>query len=126
MDLRCEPRFRADEPVKVTLLGEPETVISGRIVNLSGKGMRLMLESPAPLGAAIRVEIDGTILLGEVCYCYPEGATYAAGLQLEQALTLSEELGRLMLRLLEESSDPNRLDGPLQSSCDRLATRSDS
>lgn len=104
MDLRSEPRFPTDEPVKVTVLGDSKVEIDGRIVNVSGRGMRLRINARVPVGAAIRVDVGGSVLLGEAAYCQADGDAYAAGLQLEQALTISEELSRLMRRLLEESA----------------------
>ncbi len=103
MERRSEPRYPADEPAKVTILGSEPCVISGRVVNLSGKGMRLMLEREAPVGAPVRVDVDGTILLGEVCYCARQGNSFCAGLELEHALTMSEELASLMRGLMEET-----------------------
>ncbi len=104
MDRRSESRFQTDEPVQVTVLGQTQPVVAGRLANLSGKGMRLLLESPVPVGAPIRVDMDGTMLLGEVCYCYPEGAKWAIGLQLEHALTHSDDLARLMRQLVGDSA----------------------
>jgi PilZ domain len=105
MDLRSEPRFPTDEPVRVTVLGGTKIEADGRIVNISGRGMRLLINTQVPAGAAIRVDVDGSLLLGEVAYCYADGEQYAVGLQLEQALTISEELSRLMRRLIEESAN---------------------
>ena len=104
MDLRSEPRFPTDEPVRVTVLGGTKFEANGRIVNVSGRGMRLRINARVPVGAAIRVDVDGSLLLGEVAYCQADGEFFAVGLQLEQALTISEELSRLMRRLMEESA----------------------
>ncbi|MEN6537149.1 MAG: PilZ domain-containing protein [Bryobacteraceae bacterium] len=109
MDLRSEPRFPTDGPVTITVLGPEPSTISGRIVNVSGRGMRFMLDAPVPANAAIRADVEGTLLLGEVAYCYPEGKAYAAGIQLEQALTVSEELCRLMRHLNEEAANATRV-----------------
>ena len=103
MDLRSETRFSTDQPVNVTILGERQMTILGRIANVSEKGMRLLTSAGAPPGVAIRVDVEGTVLLGEVCYCIREGSGYAIGLQLERVLTLTEDLSRLIRHLLEES-----------------------
>ena len=104
MDRRIESRFHVDESVQVTVLDQTQPVVAGRLVNLSGKGMRLSLDSEVPVGAPVRVDMDGTMLLGEVCYCYPEGATWALGLRLEHALTHSDDLARLMRQLVGDST----------------------
>ena len=69
--------------------------------------MRLLLEGPVHPGAAVRIDVDGTVLLGEVCYCVPENGMHAVGVHLKHAITLSDELARLMQGLLGESSPPD-------------------
>lgn len=107
MDQRSEPRYPVVGPAKVTVLGNNPTEIHGSIVNLSGKGMRILLEAAVPAGSAVRIDVDGTVLLGEICYCQPEGFCYAAGFELEQAFTLSEELAALMRGISAACEQPN-------------------
>jgi len=104
MDQRSEPRFSVDEPVRVTVLKGEHAVISGRVANLSGRGMRLLIDAEVPVGALIRVDVDGSMLLGEVCYCCHEAEKWALGLQMEHALTVSDDLARLMRQLIQESA----------------------
>ena len=65
--------------------------------------MRLVLEHEVPVGVPVRVDVDGTVLLGEVCYCGGEGNSFCAGIELEHALTMSEELAALMRGLTGET-----------------------
>jgi hypothetical protein len=109
MDLRSQLRLEADEPVHVTVLGECETKLLGRITNYSAHGMGLVIYSPVSIGAAVKVEWSNTLLLGEVCYCQPAGEGYAIGLQLEHALYNTAELARLAKRLLDEVSQPEEM-----------------
>ncbi len=95
MELRSQPRLETDEPVQVTVLGESETKFLGRITNYSSRGLGLLADRPAPQGAAVKVEWGDTLLLGEVCYCHPEGEGFAIGLDVEHALYHTEELARL-------------------------------
>jgi hypothetical protein len=103
MDLRSQLRLEIDEPVHVTVLGECETKLLGRITNYSDFGMGLLIDRDVPLGAAVKVEWSQTLLLGEVCYCRKEGEGFAIGLKLEHALYNTSELARLAKRLLDES-----------------------
>ena len=103
MELRSQPRLEIDEPVHVTVLGESETRFLGRIINYSGNGLGLFAERPAAEGAALKVEWRDTLLLGEVCYCRPEGDGFAIGLDVEHALYHTEELARLARRILDEA-----------------------
>jgi hypothetical protein len=95
MERRREPRFSAETPALVTLLGSEQERLEGRVVNASGRGLRLLL--------------NGYILLGEVCYSTPEGSEYAVGLALEQALAELTELARMVDSLLRQDALPVRL-----------------
>ncbi|MCS6952430.1 MAG: PilZ domain-containing protein [Bryobacterales bacterium] len=102
MERRSEPRYDLSGPADVTLLTDNPVSLQGRIINLSGRGMRVWLPQAVPAGAAVRVDVAGAMFLGEVCYCNPDGNGYAAGFQLEHVLSMSEELAALM-RALEQS-----------------------
>jgi len=106
MDLRSQPRLQSNEPVHITVLGEYETTFLGRITNWTECGLGLLTEQPAPAGAAVKLEWNNTLLLGEVCYCHPERDGFAMGVDLEHALYHTEELARLAKRLLEEDEVP--------------------
>jgi hypothetical protein len=43
-------------------------------------------------GTMVKVELGGTILLGEIVYCTPEGHEFIVGLELEDALYEKEIL----------------------------------
>ncbi len=58
----------------------------GQMANLSGRGMRIIIDRPLPVNAAVKVDLESAMLLGEVCYCVPDGGVYAIGLELEQVL----------------------------------------
>jgi hypothetical protein len=103
MDLRSQLRLEADEPVHVTVLGESETKLLGRVTNYSAHGIGLVIEARVSIGAAVKVEWSDTLLLGEVCYCQPTQGGFAIGLELEHALYNTSELARLAKRLLDEA-----------------------
>src|SRR6266851_2835498 len=104
MELRSLPRLEADEPVHVTVLGECETELLGRVTDYTAQGIGLVIDARVSVGTAVKVEWSNTLLLGEVCYCRPAGKGFAIGLQLEHALYNTIELARLAKRLLDESA----------------------
>ena len=62
--------------------------------------MRVRVPQPVAGGAAIRVEVEDQLLLGEVCYCQSlTGGQFAVGVQLEQSLNNLDDLSRLMKAL---------------------------
>lgn len=107
MELRREPRFETTQPVRLTVLGERQTELYGNVVNLSGTGMRLIVNGAIRQGAAVKLELE-RLLLGEVCYCEPMGGDYAVGLNLEHSLVHTQELAHLAAKLLGQTPQPPR------------------
>ena len=104
MDRRRESRFSTSQPAKVTVLGEWPESLEGSVTNLSGRGLRLRLQRPLPLNAAVRVDMNGSVLLGEVCYNAPDESGCAVGLMLDQVLHGNPGLIPL-LRSLQEARE---------------------
>ncbi len=100
MDQRREPRLDVSGPARVTILGDARREISGRAVNISRSGLRLILKEPVPAGTLLMVEWEDSEVLGEICYCQEHGEGYAVGLEIEHALVGTRELARLARRLM--------------------------
>ena len=86
----------------MTLLGEKKKRVAGCVLNVSGHGLKLMLDEPALAGTALMVEWADAQLLGEVCYSIETPEGYAIGVKIEHALLNTAELERLSRRLLGE------------------------
>jgi hypothetical protein len=72
--------------------------------NLSGRGLRLITGCPIQLGTAVRIDVNDSVLLGEVCYCSSTTEGLVCGVQLEQALNSVGDLTRLVSRLMMEDT----------------------
>ncbi len=83
---RREPRFDILQPVTVTNLDRAGMPLLGHLVNFSATGTRLILDQEIRPGAMVKIEWGGTILLGEIIYCFQQGKEFAVGLELEDAL----------------------------------------
>lgn len=103
MEQRREPRFEADQPVLLTVLSEPEIRVHGRVRNASGRGLGLVTPSPVPPGAAIRIEIDDSMVLGEAIYCRSDRDGHFIGVELDQVLVGLTELGRNLAAFAPEA-----------------------
>jgi len=102
MNLRTENRIPVHRPVKLTVLGDKPQEYEALLSNLSGRGLRVIVDAPVPVDSAVRVDLEDSIILGEVCYCEPFGDQWALGLEMEQALSDLRGLCRLVERLLQE------------------------
>ena len=75
-------------------------------VEVSAHGMRVVLDRPIPVGAAIKLESDDTLMLGEVRYCAPEANGFIAGLRLDQVLRKLGQVEALNRALFGEERGP--------------------
>jgi hypothetical protein len=108
MERRREARIRTDKPVELTVLGNEESSGPAQAIEFSGHGLQLVIHRPIPVNAAVKVEGDDWMMLGEVCYCRQEGIHFVAGLKIEQTLENLQELAELNKNLLSTERPPAR------------------
>ena len=80
---------------------EKSAPIIVQILNFSGRGLRLKSDQKLPPGTLVRIDLNTTMVLGEVCYIEPDGEGFAVGLRLEHSLKQTEGLKRLRNRFAE-------------------------
>lgn len=107
-DQRSEPRLapRPEATAKMSILNgyEKSAPVTVRVLNFSGRGLRLRSETNLSAGTLVRLDLNSTMMLGEVCYTEPDGEGFAIGLRLEHSLLQTEGLVRLRQRFAEEES----------------------
>jgi len=102
MELRAEVRIAVDKPVKMTLLSHPDRQMDGVVADVSGRGMRILLANAVPLNAAIRMDFDDALILGEVCRCAPHRGGFAIGIRLCHSLIGLDQLAKVRSRFLHD------------------------
>jgi hypothetical protein len=108
MNERREERIEANQSVRITILGEPEVQLAGRIKNVSVRGVGLELRRRIAAGAAIKIELKDALLLGEVIFCREDAESYYAGVELEHALFGLTELQRALDGFSDSFSGPEQ------------------
>lgn len=68
------------------MLGGGHAPMPGVVVDVSHYGLGLQLPQAVAVGAAIQVEADDALLLGEIRYCQPHGDGYRVGLAIRHTL----------------------------------------
>jgi c-di-GMP-binding flagellar brake protein YcgR len=104
MERRREPRISSSQLVWLTVLGENEVRCRATTIDLSGRGMKLMVAWRLSQDAAVKIEIDDALYLGEICYCRPENGGFMIGIEIDQVLTGLRDLAQLRRRLVEDSA----------------------
>jgi hypothetical protein len=102
MKERRDPRFEANQAVWITLFGEPDIQLPARIKNVSGRGIGLELDGPVAAGAPLKLELDDTLILGEVIFCRQDKSSYYVGVEISQKLSGLAELGNIVRSFNEE------------------------
>jgi hypothetical protein len=102
MERRREPRFDVDQEARVTLLGDEQVCLDARVVNMSGRGMSLLLDRPVAVNSLVRIDLKDAMLLGEVCYSVQQGERHAIGVNLEEVISNFTELARLAEAVREQ------------------------
>ncbi len=92
-DARRERRLPANTPVAVKLLGllgEPTS--HGRVLDMSGSGLRATVPLPIPCGAQVRVNGEGMVIFGQIVRCQPSGAAYTLGVSISHVEASARDL----------------------------------
>jgi len=108
MDQRREPRFESDQSVVLNILTEPPVRMAARVKNASGRGLGLVTPAPVAAGAAIRIELEDAVVLGEAIYCRSDEDGHFVGVELDQVLVGLTELGRRLEALMNPDMDRER------------------
>jgi len=103
MNQRRDSRWAADMSACVTVFGSVDRLILGKVRNVSSRGIGLSVDTPIPPGAALKIEIADSMLLGEVIYCRADGESYYTGIELEQVLHGLLELSQTLRQFSGDS-----------------------
>jgi hypothetical protein len=102
MEQRRELRVPTEQPVSLTVLGDPETHLTAKIKNASSRGVGLVSSESVPSGAAVKIEIGDSIFLGEVMYCETLDDGNFIGVELTEVLSGLAALSRMAQQFTEE------------------------
>jgi hypothetical protein len=79
MNRRTEPRFQVYAPAKVALLESPDREYEGEVLDVSGAGLRLSVETEFDEDQIITIETDQHLILADVRNCLERGAKFGIG-----------------------------------------------
>lgn len=98
VEQRSESRVRSNEPLRITALQSDDAICTGRFVDLSSDGMRIISNADLEIGSLLRLDIGDDLMVAEVRHCEADEGEFAAGLLILSWLEKSE-----LKRLLREA-----------------------
>jgi hypothetical protein len=110
MNQRRTLRLETDQSVWITVFGEPNVQLPGRIKNVSVRGVGLELQGPIAAGAPIKIDLDDGLLLGEVMYCRQDDTCFYVGVELEHSLCGLADLAQALREYADSPSGPEQAD----------------
>jgi hypothetical protein len=113
MERRREPRLKPQQPVLVTILDDAGQHLEAMVNDVSGRGLGLLLPRPIEPGKALKIQLEGAMLLAEAVYCQPAGSGFYVGVELDQILdglaSLARSLEEFSADTPSPASDPVRV-----------------
>jgi len=104
MEQRREARFPAQQPIRVTVIGQPTIHLDACVKNVSGRGIGIETERALPTGTAVKLVLEDDLLMGEVIYCRWRGVEILYRDRNRARLYGLAELARIMELFAEEDS----------------------
>jgi hypothetical protein len=93
---RRQFRLPAEQTVQLTVLGMTDISVIGKVVDVSSRGVGLLVPCTIEPGSKIQVGLGDSALFGEVRYCQAEGQEFALGVQLEKPINSVSDLVRVL------------------------------
>ena len=100
LERRREKRFEVDCQTTLYVISEDSDSVPIRIVDISGSGMKIEIDSPLKPGMLVKVSLPEALLLGEVVWCSGESAPYRAGIRIEHSLLNLTQVRGLAMDIL--------------------------
>jgi len=109
VERRKEPRLSTAQSARLTILDHVRASLRAEVMDFSGRGMRLRTSFEIPMGTAVRIDIEDSLLLGEVCHCVQVDDHYEAGIKLDQVLSGLHDLEEINRNLVGEENRKTEL-----------------
>jgi hypothetical protein len=106
MEKRSETRYTVGQPVAVTILSGQQSTHPATVVNSSSRGIALEMPVPVAYGAALKIQVDDTLLLGEAMHCSASDNRYTVGVLLEAKLSQLSRLAQVLEAFADGQPQP--------------------
>lgn len=110
MERKTEICYLPDQPARLTLLGASQYTLTGQMVKLAGRCANVRLDEAVAHGTAVRIDLNDSLLLGEVSTCVSESDGFVATIGIVEAIPSLSDLAKLVAAVMNEARPvaPNR------------------
>jgi hypothetical protein len=98
MDIRYQP----EQPIRLNVLGSSPRPVAAKVVQMSGKRIEVSTGEAIPCGTAIKIEMEDSLLLGEITACAPGQGEFRALVVVREAIPSMSNLARLVSAVMNE------------------------
>ena len=100
-----KPWSSLPRPVVLAVLGEPagKRHIPATLMESGGQQLKLQLETELPPQTAIKIEVDGGLVLGAVLWSQPSGSSFITTIEVDQVIPDAAGLARLVSAVLGQT-----------------------
>jgi hypothetical protein len=97
-----EISYRPEQSVRLNVLGAAPQTIPAQLRILVGRRAELRSESAVTPGTAVRIDLEDSMLLGEVAGCGSEGSLFVTQVEVVEAIPSLSDLARLVSAVMNE------------------------
>jgi hypothetical protein len=98
-----EIRYQPDQTIRLNVLGGTSpTAMSAQIVRMAGRRAQLRTNEALTCGTAVKLEMEDSLLLGEVSACSKENGQFLALIEVREAIPSMSDLARLISAVMDQ------------------------
>ena len=94
--------YRPEQSVRLNVLGAAPQTIPAQLRILVGRRAELKSESAVAPGTAVRIDLEDSMLLGEVAECGSDGPHFVTQIEVVQAIPSLSDLARLVAAVMND------------------------
>jgi hypothetical protein len=103
VERKTEFCYLPDQPVRLTLLGTSQHTINAQMVKLAGRCANVKIDRAVAHGTAVRIDLNDSLLLGEVSTCVSESDGFVAMIGIVEAIPSLSDLAKLVAAVMNEA-----------------------
>jgi len=103
VERKTEIQYRPEQTVRLNILGDSPETLTAQMVTLSGRRASLNVQGNIAAGKAVRIDLNDSMLLGEIAGCVSALSGFVAHVEVIEAIPSMSDLAKLVSAVMNES-----------------------